>query len=126
MNTARTNIYISDEARALLSALGAATTGKPTMAGGLAELIARTERPNAYCPRPTVIVTFVAPEFKSSMWDALIANMPAEKGYTAQLGFETETAAEARRLNAEAILIRDQWKPKNWAKLDALTQGAQS
>ena len=85
-------------------------------------LIARTERPNAYCPRPTVTVTFIAPEFKTSMWDALIANMPAEKGYTAQLGWEVETAAEARRQNRIAKLIRDQWKPKNWAKLDALTQ----
>lgn len=37
----RTNIHISAEARSILSALGAAATGKPTMAGGLAELIAR-------------------------------------------------------------------------------------
>jgi len=37
----RTNIYISAEARAILAALGAAATGKPTMAGGLAELISR-------------------------------------------------------------------------------------
>lgn len=41
MKTTRTNIHISAEARAILSALGAAATGKPTMAGGLAELIAR-------------------------------------------------------------------------------------
>jgi len=39
--TTRTNIHISAESRAILSALGAASTGKPTLAGGLAELIAR-------------------------------------------------------------------------------------
>ena len=39
--TDRPNIHISAEARAILAALGAAATGKPSMAAGLAELIAR-------------------------------------------------------------------------------------
>lgn len=52
-NTARTNIFISEEARALLSALGAAVTGKPSMAAGLAELVSRvTEGVTAYPVRP--------------------------------------------------------------------------
>ena len=51
--TARTNIFISPEARALLSALGAAVTGKPSMAAGLAELVCRvTEGVTAYPSGP--------------------------------------------------------------------------
>ena len=47
--TARTNIFISEDARALLSALGAAVTGRPSMAAGLAELVSRvTEGVTAY------------------------------------------------------------------------------
>ncbi len=51
--TQRTNIFISDTARALLSALGAAVTGKPSMAAGLAELVSRvTEGVTAYPSGP--------------------------------------------------------------------------
>ena len=52
-NTARTNIFISEDARALLSALGAAVTGRPSMAAGLAELVSRvTEGVTAYPVKP--------------------------------------------------------------------------
>lgn len=34
--------------------------------------------------------------------------------------------ADWRKEQQIAVLIRDQWKPKNWAKLDALTREAQS
>ena len=51
--TARTNIFISEDARALLSALGAAVTGRPSMAAGLAELVSRvTEGVTAYPSGP--------------------------------------------------------------------------
>lgn len=51
--TARTNLYISDDCRALLSALGAAVTGRPSMAAGLAELVSRvTEGVTAYAVQP--------------------------------------------------------------------------
>jgi len=49
----RTNIFISDTARALLGALGAAVTGRPSMAAGLAELVSRvTEGVTAYPSGP--------------------------------------------------------------------------
>ena len=54
MNTAkRTNIYIADDCRAILSALGAATSGRPSLAAGLSELISRvTEGVTAYPSGP--------------------------------------------------------------------------
>ena len=60
--TTRTNIHISAESRAILSALGAASTGKPTLAGGLAELVARVT--DGIRPWP------VRPGDKNTQWRA--------------------------------------------------------
>lgn len=78
---------------------------------------------NVY-PYPTQIIPPAT--MTRYQWRKAIKEAEAEGRYAEAGDLEAKYAEwrkEQRESRALDKLIRDQWMPKNWAKLDALTQG---